>query len=157
LLRARGATVADILDLITRRWKAKKHRPGATCGPRSWNWFLTVIGNEFSPAERSRSPATVASPHPDHGISPDCLARGIEAIETNPADSLVSSYRCKCGGEIRQYENRVEGKCCCASRKQTLESESEHPEVPLAGGNGRLEGLYKPQATCSKGDHHATS
>jgi hypothetical protein len=147
LLRARGATVDDIVDLINRRWKAKKHRPGARCGPRSWNWFLTVIANEFSPAERARSPEAVASPHPDHRISAECLARGIEAIETNPENSLVRSYRCKCDAEIRHYETRIEGMCTCgARRKQPLEYEPQRPgNLVISSAMGDWKGLHKPQ------------
>lgn len=147
LLRARGATVADIVDLINRRWKAKKYRPGARCGPRSWNWFLTVIANEFSPAERGRWPEAVATPHPDHRASVDALARGIEALETNPANSLVCSYRCKCGAEIRQYESRIEGICTCGPRrKQRVECEPERPgNLVISWAMSDWKGLHKPQ------------
>jgi hypothetical protein len=123
LLRAHGAGVAEIIDLINRRWRIKKHRPGARCGPWSWNWFLTVIANEFSPAERGHSPEAVATARAEHLIAAEDLAQGIEALEVSPADSLVCSYRCRCGAEIRQYETRIEGTCNCApQRKQPATS-----------------------------------
>ncbi len=118
LLRARGATAADIVDLLNRRWRTKKHRPGARCGPRSWNWFLTVIANEFSPAERAHLPE--ATPNNRQRVSEQELARGIEALESNSADSLIAAYRCKCGTEIRQYQSRIEGTCTCAPRRKNL-------------------------------------
>lgn len=114
LLRARGASVAQIEELLDRKWAEKKFRSGGRHGPRTWNWFLQVVGNEFSPVERGRWPEAAAAPQPEHEASSDALARGIEALEQNdPADSLVCSHQCKCGAEIRQYTSRVVGTCTC--------------------------------------------
>lgn len=117
LLRARGASVAQIEELLDQKWAKKKFRSGGRHGPRTWNWFLQVVGNEFSPVERGRWPEAVAAPHPEHPAASDALSRGIEALEQcDPADSLVCRYRCKCGAEIRQYTSRVVGTCTCQDK-----------------------------------------
>ena len=86
LLRARGASVGQICELLDRKWAQKKFRPSGRCGPRDWNWFLTVIGNEFSSIERGRLPEAPAAA--DLSVSEDALARGIEAIEISDAAEL---------------------------------------------------------------------
>jgi biotin operon repressor len=55
-LRARGAKAGDVLELLDRRWQKRKYRPGRRHGPYKWNWFLTVIGKEFSETERDHLP-----------------------------------------------------------------------------------------------------
>ena len=62
-LRANGATARDVVALLERKRKNKKfrlgskHGPGAVSGQRSrWNWFLKVIGAEFSETERAHLP-----------------------------------------------------------------------------------------------------
>jgi hypothetical protein len=77
---------------------------------------LTVIGNEFSPIEGGRLPETPATDVP---ASADEMARHIESIElSDAADSLVSSYTCKCGAEIRQYASRIVGECTCQQNRR---------------------------------------
>jgi len=129
LLRARGATVTEIANLLDHRWAKKKFRPGHKCGPRTWNWFLQVIGKAFAPTERGRLAEPAAIAHPSHTATPDEVARGIEALEANdPEDSLVRSFRCKCGNEIRQYaSSRIVGTCTCGAK-------------PFANGNAQIIG-----------------
>jgi DNA-binding PadR family transcriptional regulator len=128
-LAARGATVADICDLIDRKWAQKKFRPGRKYGPQKWAWFLTVIRKEFWPSERGRLPEVPAAEQP---LSGDDLTRGIEAIEVSTADdSLVTSYTCKCGAEIRQYTSRIEGECTCQQNRRA-------PPGKETGGLGQL-------------------
>jgi len=123
--RARGANVADICDLLDRKWALKKFRPDGRCGPRDWNWFLTVIGTAFSPIERGRLPEV---PGMDAPVSVYVLARGIEAIEVVTADdSLVASYTCKCGAEIRQYASRIEGECRCQQNRRASPGKENGP------------------------------
>jgi hypothetical protein len=54
--RANGATAEEVLNLLERRWASPKYLPGGKNGPRGWNWFLKVIGKEFSLLERARDP-----------------------------------------------------------------------------------------------------
>jgi hypothetical protein len=76
------------------------------------------MGNEFSEVERARFPEAVARPHSDHVASSAAIARGIEALESVDSDgSLVASYQCKCGVEIREYESRIVGTCTCSSNR----------------------------------------
>ena len=115
-LTARGAKVADICELIDRKWEQKKFRPGRKHGPRKWAWFLAVIRREFVPSESDRLPETPAA---TLSVSSDELASGIEALEvSDEADSLISSYRCKCGAEIRQYASRIVGECTCKQNRR---------------------------------------
>lgn len=97
-------------------------RAGKKNGPRDWNWFYPIVRNAFIPGHAARVPEATAAPQPAHQASTEGL-RGIEALELADApDSLVASYPCKCGGEIRQYQNRVVGTCVCAPA-QTAEAE----------------------------------
>lgn len=111
-LRANGASAREVLDLIERRWRNKKYRPGGQHGPRGWNWFLQVIGNEFSATERSHLSEPPATPRSERQATADEVARGIDVL-----DSLVASYICKCGAEIRQYGDSVVGTCTCGRAK----------------------------------------
>jgi hypothetical protein len=89
-----------------------------------------VIGNEFSAAERSHSPAPPAASHPAHQVTADELARGIDVL-----DSLVASYACKCGGEIRQYSDRVIGSCRCGRAKVAARATTS--QMPAQERSGR--------------------
>jgi Helix-turn-helix domain len=86
-LRANGATQLDVVGLLERRWKNKeyrlgaKHGPGAVGGQRSrWNWFLKVIGNEFSETERAHLPEPPARAKRDESMHASGL--GKEQFET---------------------------------------------------------------------------
>jgi hypothetical protein len=65
------------------------------------------------------------------------------AIELPDApNSLVASYTCRCGAEIRKYRDRVEGHCTCGSsglrRKGMIHvSESAHASFRRAAGGAR--------------------
>jgi Helix-turn-helix domain len=74
-LRANGATSRDVVGLLERRWKNKKYRLGAKHGPgagggqrSAWNWFLKVIGNEFSETERAHLPEPPARAKRDESM-----------------------------------------------------------------------------------------
>jgi hypothetical protein len=69
-----------VIDLIERKWKKRKYRPGGSYGPRKWNWFLKVIGKEFSAAERAHLPEHPAMARPEHQTSSEALERGMEAF-----------------------------------------------------------------------------
>ena len=100
------------------KWAREKSRPGDRHGPRSWNWFFTVVGAEFSLVERGRWPEPLRSRCAISTAPTDESSRGIEAIEFPDApDALVCSYRCRCGAEIRQYLSRVVGNCTCQARR----------------------------------------
>jgi len=122
-LRANGATAREVLELIERKWRNKKYRPGGQHGPRGWNWFLQVVGNEFSVAERSHLSESPAAPHSDHQATPEEMTGGIDVL-----DSLVASYACKCGAEIRQYNDRVIGTCTCGFPKPV--ARATIPQIP---------------------------
>jgi hypothetical protein len=119
VLRARGASVAQIIEFLQRLWAKKKYRPGGSKGPHEWNWFLTVIGNEFSAIERGRWPEPIAPAHPSNTASAEEIARGgIETLEVPDAEDSWRSTTCQCGAEIRQYTSgRVEGECRCPSKR----------------------------------------
>jgi hypothetical protein len=136
-LRANGATAREVFDLIERRWRNKKYRPGGQYGPRGWNWFLKVIGNEFSATERSHLPEQPAAPHPAHQATAEEMACGIDAL-----DSLVASYTCKCGAEMRQCSDRVVGTCTCGRAKPITRATITQMPAPGTGkrclfGGGR--------------------
>jgi hypothetical protein len=108
MLRMGGRPAADFLELLDRKWKKRECRPGGKWAPNKENWFLPIIDGEYSP---DRLPEQPAQQQPD--ISE--LNAGIAAVELPDApDSLVSSQWCKCGVEIREYADRVEGECICS-------------------------------------------
>lgn len=126
-LRANGATACEVVDLIERRFRNKKYRPEGVNGPRSWNWFLTVIGNEFSETERDHLPETPAVPRPEHRADPEALARGIEAL-----DSIVVSVLCsRCGESVIQYADGTFTGCKCGDRGSN--SKRKQPETLSVG------------------------
>jgi hypothetical protein len=104
----RASDFHEALDVAWKRGAA----PGQKNAPRRWNWFYEVLRAAFIPDYAARLPEAPATPHPAHHARAEEMARGIEAL-----DSLVASYRCKCGAEIRQYTDRVEGTCTCGQAK----------------------------------------
>jgi hypothetical protein len=99
---------SDIHRALDAAWK-RRAAPGQKNAPRSWNWFYEVLRAAFIPGYAARLLEAPAAQHPAHHASAEEMARGTDAL-----DSLVASYRCKCGAEIRQYTDRVEGTCVCA-------------------------------------------
>jgi hypothetical protein len=85
-LRANGATAREVFDLLERKWANPKYRPGKRQGPRTWNWFLKVIGNEFNAAERGHLPEQPAAARPSIAER-EALERGIDAIELPDAEA----------------------------------------------------------------------
>ena len=138
-LRANGATAREVLELIERKWRNKKYRPGGQHGPRGWNWFLQLIGNEFSPNR------TVPSIRAARGAAFRSPATAEEmACGTDVLDSLVASYACKCGAEIRQYRDRVIGTCTCgfpkpAARAMITDSKNRKVNVKIDFGDIGME------------------
>ena len=88
LLSARGATVAEIIDLLDRRWSKKDTGPGGSHGPRGWAWFWRSSATEFSPIERGRLAEPPATAHATTRPA-DEIARGIEALEANDEDASL--------------------------------------------------------------------
>ena len=88
-LRANGASARQVRDLLSRLWADPKYRPGKEYGPRGWNWFLKVIGNEFNVAERNHLPEQPASagPNVDEGYN----RRATAAIELPDAEAGVAA------------------------------------------------------------------
>jgi hypothetical protein len=103
---------SDIHEALDAAWK-RVAAPGQKNAPRSWNWFYEVLRATFISGYAARLPEVPAAPHPAHHASAEEMARGMEALDS----SLVKSYRCKCGAEIRQYTDRVEGVCTCGQAK----------------------------------------
>jgi hypothetical protein len=118
--RTYGHATADaVADFFERLWRV--YRAGEKGGPNSWNWFYAAIGNEFNPAECGRSPEPVAAPR---RVTQAEINRSTAAIEIPDApDSLVMSYQCKCGAEIREYTSHVEGACTCPKRQNVKRAE----------------------------------
>ena len=109
----RNLKASDIHQALDAAWK-RNARPGEKNAPRDWNWFYETLRNAFVPGYAARLPEAPAVLHPAHQASAENM-RGIEALELpDTPDSLVASFRCKCGEEIRQYQNRVVGTCVCA-------------------------------------------
>jgi DNA-binding Lrp family transcriptional regulator len=121
MLRARGATAAEVCDLFNRKFSNPKCRIGGRWAPKNQNWFLTVIENEFSPGHLPEQPAV---PRPEHRIQPEDMNRAIEVIELpNASRSLVESVRCsKCGGSAlaRYTDGTIEGCGCRTSNGEGL-------------------------------------
>jgi len=103
---------SDIHEALDAAWK-RGAAPGQKNAPRSWNWFYEVLRAAFIPGYAARLPEAPAQPHPAHQATAEQLQRGMETLD----GSLVNSYRCKCGAEIRQYTDRVEGVCTCGQAK----------------------------------------
>ena len=99
----------------------KKYRPGGVHGPHRWTWFLTVIGNEFSPTEQSHLPERPASPRPEYQGNPEVLMQGIEALE-----SIVASVLCsRCGESVIQYADGTFKNCTCGGRADKVNREKD--------------------------------
>jgi hypothetical protein len=137
--RARGQSAAAVCELLTRKFANKKLRPGGRYAPRSQNWFLTVIENEFSPGHLPECP----SPPNPHELPTDSavLNRGIEAIELPDAPrSIVESVVCSnCGGEalVAYTDGRVEGCGCRRSSPPGLKPAHETVIVRSLAGDDR--------------------
>ena len=116
---------SDIPEALSAAWK-RGAAPGQKNAPRSWNWFYEVLRAAFISGYAARLPEAPAVPHPAHHASTEEMMRGTEAL-----DSLVASYRCKCGAEIRQYTDRVEGTCTCGQAKPM--SRAGTVQMPAAG------------------------
>jgi len=117
MLRARGASAAAVCDLLGQKFADRKLRVGGRNAPRSQNWFLAVIENEFTPGHLPEPPSPVG---PDkQRCDEEILNRGIEAIELPDAPrSIVESVVCSdCGGAalVRYTDGAVEG-CSCRQR-----------------------------------------
>ena len=108
--------------------------PGKKNAPRKWNWFYTTLRNALIPGEAGRLPEQPAAPHPAHQATAEDIARGIDVL-----DSLVASYTCKCGAEIRQYSDRVVGSCTCGRAKPIARAAVTRMPAP-GEGKRRLSG-----------------
>jgi hypothetical protein len=97
MLRARGASAAAVCDLFDRKFANKNLRVGGRRAPRSQNWFLAVIENEFTPGHLPEPPSPARSDQQQREA--DIVKRGIEAIELPDAPrSIVESVNCNhCG------------------------------------------------------------
>jgi hypothetical protein len=114
MLRARGASAAEVCELLERKFANKKLRPGGRYAPKNQNWFLTVIENEFSPGHLPECPA---EGHADEAeIDSAVLNRSTEAIELPDAPrSIVESVictSCGCPALVVYTDGTVEG-CGC--------------------------------------------
>jgi hypothetical protein len=148
-LRACGATPKEVCELLDRKYAKKKYRPGAQHGPRGWNWFLKVIGSEFSTTERSHFPEPPAESPLEHQMEPEAMNRGIEAIElANAPRSIVESVRCaECGGcaLVRYADGSIEG---CQCRSQHGAGLTRMPPARTTGSGGaRVRGVRGNVAT----------
>jgi hypothetical protein len=117
MLRARGASAAAVCDLLDQKFANKKLRAGGRNAPRSQNWFLTVIENEFTPGHLPEPPSPIGSDK--QRSDEEILSRGIEAIELPDAPrSIAESVACSdCGGAalVRYTDGTVEG-CGCRQK-----------------------------------------
>jgi hypothetical protein len=115
MLRARGASAANVCDLLDRKYANPKCRPGGRLAPKNQNWFLTVIENEFAPGHL---PEPTAVPKREDHVETEMINRGIETIELPDAPrSIVESVRCnRCGGQalVRFTDGTFEG-CGCGN------------------------------------------
>jgi hypothetical protein len=103
----------DIRSALEVAWR-RRAAPGQKNAPRSWNWFYEVLRGAFIPGYAARLPEVPAAPHSTHQVGAEQLQRGIEALD----GSLVASVICpRCGGELRQYSDHVEGTCTCGRAK----------------------------------------
>ena len=122
MLRARGASAADVCDLFDRKYADPNCRAGGRLAPRSQNWFLAVIENEFTPGHLPECPSPVRLDQQQ--IESEVLNRGIAAIELPDAPrSIVESVRCdRCGGQalVRFTDGTIEG-CACRDKSGGLE------------------------------------
>ena len=116
---------SDIHRALDAAWN-RQAAPGQKNAPRGWNWFYEVLRAAFIPGYAARLPEAPAAPHPAHHATAEEIARGTAAL-----DSLVVSYICKCGAEIRQYTDRVEGTCTCGHAKPI--SRAGAAQMPAAG------------------------
>jgi hypothetical protein len=132
MLRARGASAADVCDLLDRKHADPRCRVGGRWAPKNQNWFLTVIENEVSPGHLPESPA---APRPEHRIDPEDMNRALEVIELPSASrSIVESVRCsECGGNalVLYTDGTIEG-CRCRDRSNVRSRLSPASEVIAA-------------------------
>lgn len=98
-------SAADVCTSLRNAWaRARKGNR-----PRRWSWVYEVLRNAHVPGYAARAPEPTA---PQPAIPP----LDVEAIELPDApDSLIASARCKCGAEIRQYRDRIVGRCTCVA------------------------------------------
>jgi hypothetical protein len=117
MLRARGASAADVCDLLDRKFANKKLRVGGKWAPKHPNWFLTLVENEFTPGHLPEAPSPGCEAQKQ--IESEILKRGIEAIELPDAPRSISeSVRCdNCGRAalVRYTDGTVEG-CGCRQK-----------------------------------------
>jgi hypothetical protein len=138
MLRARGASAKAVCQLLDGKFANKKLRVGGRWAPKSQNWFLTVIENEFNPGHL---PEPAASPsNEEQQIDQQTLNRGIEAIElADAARSIVESVNCNhCGRAalVEYTDGTVEG-CGCRQK--------------APGGLKRVQAISVPGAHSSAG------
>jgi hypothetical protein len=121
MLRGRGASALAVCELFDRKFANKNFRKGGRWAPRSQNWFLTVIENEFTPGHLPELPAM---PLPGHSVEAEAMTRGIEAIELPHADrSIAQSVICsECGSSalVLYTDGSVDGCGCRAKRDRGL-------------------------------------
>ena len=115
MLRARGASAADVRALLDRKYTNPNCRVGGRHAPKNQNWFLTIIENEFFPGHLPEPPARQR----DQQDESEMINRGIEAIELPDASrSIAESVGCaRCGGQalVRYTDGTIEG-CGCRDR-----------------------------------------
>ena len=138
MLRARGAGAAEVCDLFDRKFSNKNLRVGGRHAPRSQNWFLSVIENEFTPGHLPEPP----SPHrrDQQQIEAEILSRGIEAIELPDAPrSIVEYVKCNhCGrAALVIYTDGVVEGCGCRQKapgglKRVPPSSAQGFQLPAA-------------------------
>jgi hypothetical protein len=114
----------DVCAALEAAWN-RSAAPGKKNAPRRWNWFYTTLRNALIPGEAARLPEQPAAPHPAHQATAEEMARGIDVL-----DSLVASYTCKCGAEIRQYSDRVVGMCTCGRAKPITRATIAQMPIP---------------------------
>lgn len=120
MLRAWGASALAVCDLLDRKFANKNLRVGGRYAPKSQNWFLEVIGNEFTPGHLPEPPTPQR--RDQQQIEQEILNRGTEAIELADAPrSIVESVNCNdCGRAalVVYTDDTVEG---CGCRRKAAE------------------------------------
>jgi hypothetical protein len=130
----RSLSADDIHRALDAAWK-RGAAPGQENAPRCWNWFYEVLRAAFIPGYAARLLEAPAAPRPEHRADSTALEAGMDALDgvserlrrahrtsTDSYGALIYSYTCRCGGEIRQYSDRVVGTCTCSSAKQSRQS-----------------------------------
>ena len=72
MLRAGGASAAAVCELLDRKYANTNCRVGGRWAPRSQDWFLTIIENEFAPGHLPEPPAP---PHRGSNVLLDSRVR----------------------------------------------------------------------------------